>query len=62
MEVKPADKLRALAYQMHQGILTYAEAHALAAPIVEEMNEVARRLAKEHGVPFKKITFTHFTR
>lgn len=59
---KPADKLKELAYQMTIGILTYQEAHALAAPIVEEMNVVAKRIAKEFGVKYKKISFTHFTR
>lgn len=56
------DQLREIAYQMRMGDLTYEEAHALAAPIVREMNDIAKKRAKEAGVSFKKITFTHFTR
>lgn len=56
------DQLREIAYQMRVGILTYEEAHNLARPIVDEMNKKAKAMAKEAGVPFKRITFTHFTR
>lgn len=62
MERKPVDELKELAYQMHHGVLTYDEAHALARPVLEKMNKRMKELAKEHGVPFKKVTFTHFTR
>lgn len=59
---KPADELKEIAYQMHHGILSHKEAHALAAPIIEKMNERSKQLAKEYGVAYKAITFTHFTR
>lgn len=62
MERKPADELKEIAYQMRHGMLTYEQGHQLAAPIVAKMNERARKLAKEHGVPFRKITFTSFIR
>ena len=62
MERVPADDLREIAMQMKLGHIGYAAAHAMAAPIIERMNKRAKELAKEHGVPFKKISFTHFTR
>ncbi len=62
MEQKPADKLKEIAYQMKVGQLTYDEAHALAKPIVHLMNKRMKEVAKEHGVPFRKMSFTAFTR
>ncbi len=47
---------------MKVGQLTYDEAHALAKPIVHLMNKRMKEVAKEHGVPFRKMSFTAFTR
>ena len=61
-EQKPADKLKEIAAKMRYGALAYEEAHAEAKPIIDAMNKRMKELAKENGVPFKKVSFTHFTR
>ncbi len=56
------DKIQFIKAEFMAGGITYDEAKAKAQPVIDEMNLVAKRVAKEHGMRHKPISFINVFR
>ena len=56
------DLLDVIRRDMINGILTYEEAKEKAQPIIDEMNEIARGIAKKYGKKHQDFTFSKLMR
>lgn len=56
------DLLDVIRRDMMNGVLTYDEAKEKAQPIIDEMNEIARGIAKKYGKKHQDFTFSKLIR
>ena len=56
------DLLDVIRRDMMNGVLTYEEAKEKAQPIIDEMNELARGIAKKYGKKHQDFTFSKLMR
>lgn len=56
------DLLDVIRRDMINGVLTYDEAREKAQPIIDEMNEIARGIAKKYGKKHQDFTFSKLMR
>jgi len=56
------DLLDVIRRDMTNGVLTYDEAKEKAQPIIDEMNEIARGIAKKYGKKHQDFTFSKLMR
>ena len=56
------DLLDVIRRDMINGVLTYDEAKEKAQPIIDEMNEIARGIAKKYGKKHQDFTFSKLMR
>ena len=56
------EKINEIKYKMQIGLITYYEAKAEAEPIIEEMNEKGKVIAKKYNQKFKPFTFASLIR
>ena len=56
------DLLDVIRRDMMNGVLTYDEAKEKAQPIIDEMNEIARGIAKKYGKKHQDFTFSKLMR
>lgn len=56
------DLLDVIRRDMINGVLTYEEAKEKAQPIIDEMNELARGIAKKYGKKHQDFTFSKLMR
>lgn len=56
------EKLMEVKVRLGAGLITYKEAQAEAAPLLEAMNAKGREIAKKYGMKYREITFKHFMR
>lgn len=56
------DLLDVIRRDMMNGVLTYDEAKEKAQPIIDEMNELARGIAKKYGKKHQDFTFSKLMR
>lgn len=56
------DLLDVIRRDMINGVLTYDEAKEKAQPIIDEMNELARGIAKKYGKKHQDFTFSKLMR
>ena len=56
------DLLDVIRRDMMNGVLTYEEAKEKAQPIIDEMNDLARGIAKKYGKKHQDFTFSKLMR
>lgn len=56
------DLLDVIRRDMINGVLTYEEAKEKAQPIIDEMNDLARGIAKKYGKKHQDFTFSKLMR
>jgi len=56
------DKLGLIKLKMLSGVLTYEEAKKEAEPIINEMNQIAKKIAKKFGRKHFEFTFSGLMR
>lgn len=56
------NKINEIRSQMLSGVLTYDEAKAVAQPIIDEMNELGRKIAAKYGKKHTNFTFATLMR
>lgn len=56
------DLLDVIRRDMINGVLTYEEAKEKAQPIIDEMNDLARAVAKKYGKKHQDFTFSKLMR
>lgn len=55
-------EITTIRHLMNTGKITYTEAQAMAKPVIDAMNARGEQIAKEHGVKYKKLTFSYVMR
>lgn len=55
-------KIEEIKYKMQLGLITYYEAKTEAEPIIEEMNQKGKEIAKKYNQKFKPFTFASLMR
>lgn len=56
------DKIETIRIKMLRGILSYDEAKATAQPIIDQMNEIGRKVAAKYGKRHTDFTFASLMR
>ena len=62
MNILPATKAKSIKNQYMLGEIPLAEAEKRLEPIVEEMNDIAKAVAKKHGRRIKKFSIRQILR
>lgn len=55
-------RIQEISHQYHAGELTREQAQEAAAPIIEDINQAAKRIAKKYGMRPKLISFIEIMR
>lgn len=56
------DIIEGIRRDMMSGVLTYDEAKAKAQPVIDEMNEIGRKIAVKYGKKHQDFTFSKLMR
>lgn len=56
------DKIETIRIKMLRGVLSYEDAKAAAQPIIDEMNEIGRKIAAKYGKRHTNFTFANLMR
>ena len=59
---KNRDAIQSIRKRLLQGVIDYDQAQDEAKPIIEAMNVAGNKIAKEHGMPYKKLSFNSLMR
>lgn len=60
--MQTTERLREVKYLLKRGEITFEKAKEMAEPLLRELNERGKQIAKEFGKRYNPITFTYFMR
>ena len=55
-------ELESIKYKLAIGVITYDEAKVVSKPIIDEMNQIAQKIAKQFGKKAHKFNFASLMR